>query len=221
MKTTITIAVVDDHPLFREGVTRSLSENQEFVVVGEGGSKDDAVELVRDHRPDVLLLDISMPGGGLDAIPLILDVSPNQKIIMLTVSESSDDLLGALSRGAKGYALKGIGSKALAEIVRLVAIGESYVHPSLSARLLTRGAPNSSSQRSGLDLLTNRERQVLQLVAEGMSNKLIALKLDLMEKTVKHHMTQILSKLQISNRTEAALAWRDAASDAEVMGRTI
>ena len=219
MKTPISIAVVDDHPLFREGVARSLSENQEFVVVGEGGSRDDAVELVRDHRPDVLLLDISMPGSGLDAIPLILAVSPDQKIIMLTVSESSDDLLEALSGGAKGYALKGIGSKALAEIVRLVAIGESYVHPSLSARLLTRGASNSSSQRTGVDLLTNREREVLQLVAEGMSNKVIALKLDLMEKTIKHHMTQILSKLQISNRTEAALAWRDAT--AEISGRTI
>lgn len=210
MKTGITIAVVDDHPLFREGVTHSLSENQEFIVVGEGGSKDDAVRLVSDHEPDVLLLDISMPGGGLDAIPLILQKSPDQKIVMLTVSESSDDLLEALSRGAKGYALKGVGSKALAEIVRLVAAGETYVHPSLSARLLTRSVAVSSSQQTGLGQLTNREREVLKLVAEGMSNKVIAIKLDLMEKTVKHHMTQILSKLQISNRTEAALAWRDA-----------
>lgn len=221
MKTAISIAVVDDHPLFREGVARSLSENPEFVVVGEGGSRDDAVGLVRDHRPDILLLDISMPGGGLDAIPLILADWPGQKIVMLTVSEGSDDLLEALSRGAKGYALKGIGSKGLAEIVRLVASGESYVHPGLSARLLTRGVPNSNSQRTGLDQLTNREREVLELVAEGMSNKVIAIKLDLMEKTVKHHMTQILSKLQISNRTEAALAWRDATDDAGVSDRPI
>jgi two-component system nitrate/nitrite response regulator NarL len=210
MRTGTTIAVVDDHPLFREGVARSLSENQEFNVVGEGGSKDDAVRLVTDHSPDVLLLDISMPGGGLDAIPVILERSPTQKIIMLTVSESSDDLLEALSRGAKGYALKGVGSKALAEIVRLVAAGETYVHPSLSARLLTRSVPDLNIQQTGLGQLTSRERDVLKLVAEGMSNKVIALKLDLMEKTVKHHMTQILSKLRISNRTEAALAWRDA-----------
>lgn len=210
MKTGITIAVVDDHPLFREGVARSLSEHQGFIVVGEGGSKEEAVRLVTDHRPDVLLLDISMPGGGLDAISLILEMAPAQKIIMLTVSESSDDLLEALSRGAKGYALKGVGSKALAEIVRLVSDGETYVHPNLSARLLTRQVTASNAKQVGLGQLTNREREVLKLVAEGMSNKVIAIKLDLMEKTVKHHMTQILSKLQISNRTEAALAWRDA-----------
>jgi DNA-binding NarL/FixJ family response regulator len=210
VKTGITIAVVDDHPLFREGVARSLSEHQGFIVVGEGGNKEEAVKLVTDHRPDVLLLDISMPGGGLDAISLILEMAPAQKIIMLTVSESSDDLLEALSRGAKGYALKGVGSKALAEIVRLVSDGETYVHPNLSARLLTRQVTASNAKQVGLGQLTNREREVLKLVAEGMSNKVIAIKLDLMEKTVKHHMTQILSKLQISNRTEAALAWRDA-----------
>jgi two-component system nitrate/nitrite response regulator NarL len=221
LKTEITIAVVDDHPLFREGVAHSLSENQEFTVIGEGGSKDDAVRLASEHTPDVLLLDISMPGGGLDAIPLILERSPGQKIIMLTVSESSDDLLEALSRGAKGYALKGVGSKALAEIVRLVAAGESYVHPGLSARLLTRAVPASSDQETGLGRLTNREREVLKLVAEGMSNKVIAIKLDLMEKTVKHHMTQILSKLKISNRTEAALAWRDAVDATASNGPTI
>lgn len=211
MTSGISIAVVDDHPLFREGVARSLSEHREFIVVGQGGSKDDAVRLVNDHRPDVLLLDISMPGRGLDAIAPILACSPGQKIVMLTVSESSDDLLEALSRGAKGYALKGVGSKGLADIVRLVAAGESYVHPGLSARMLTKSLPGSGDRRAGLDQLTNRERDVLELVAEGMSNKVIALKLDLMEKTVKHHMTQILSKLKISNRTEAALAWRDEA----------
>ena len=221
MRTGISIAVVDDHPLFREGVARSLSENQQFVVVGEGGSSEDAVRLAREQRPDVLLLDISMPGGGLDAVSLILAQSPAQKIVMLTVSESGDDLLEALSRGAKGYALKGVGSKALAEIVRSVASGESYVHPSLSARLLTRSAPNTNSPRTGIDLLTSREREVLQLVAGGMSNKVIALKLDLMEKTVKHYMTQILAKLQISNRTEAALAWRDAHQDAGSSGRAL
>jgi two-component system, NarL family, nitrate/nitrite response regulator NarL len=216
VKNKISLAVVDDHPLFREGVARSLSENEEFQVVGEGGSKDDAVRLVRDLRPDVLLLDISMPGGGLEAIPFILEQVPSQKIIILTVSESSDDLSAALAGGAKGYALKGVGSKALAEIVRSVASGESYVNPSLSARVLSKSLASSSAEKPAIDQLTSREREVLELVAEGLSNKMIALRLDLMEKTVKHHMTQILSKLNISNRTEAALAWRDAL---EIAGR--
>jgi DNA-binding NarL/FixJ family response regulator len=210
LKEKISLAVVDDHPLFREGVTRSLSENDEFVVVGEGESKDDAIRLVADFHPDILLLDISMPGGGLEAIRPILQRAPAQKIIMLTVSESSDDLSAALSMGVKGYALKGVGSKALAEIVRSVAAGESYVNPSLSARVLSKALTTPDQEPSGIDQLTGREREVLELVAEGLSNKMIALRLDLMEKTVKHHMTQILSKLGISNRTEAALAWRDA-----------
>jgi two-component system nitrate/nitrite response regulator NarL len=210
LKEKISVAVVDDHPLFREGVTRSLAENNEIVVVGEGGSKEDAIYLVAAFHPDILLLDISMPGGGLEAISSILKHAPAQKIIMLTVSESSDDLSSALSRGAKGYALKGVGSKALAEIVRSVAGGERYVNPSLSARVLSQALTTKRSGRIGIDQLTGREREVLQLVAEGLSNKMIALRLGLMEKTIKHHMTQILSKLQISNRTEAALAWRDA-----------
>ncbi|MBP2468334.1 two-component system nitrate/nitrite response regulator NarL [Sinorhizobium meliloti] len=209
--TGIRVAVVDDHPLFREGVTRSLSEIDGFEIVAEGGSRDEAVAIAQSLNPDVMLLDISMPGGGLNAVPAILSVAPSQKIVMLTVSEANDDVAAALKEGAKGYILKGIGARALAEVIRTVASGESYVAPTLSAKLLTGQLANSAPAKSNLVAeLTRREQEVLHLVASGMSNKQIARKLDLHEKTVKHHMTQIMAKLDVANRTEAAMVLRDA-----------
>ncbi|UUP19819.1 response regulator [Nitratireductor thuwali] len=208
----ITIAVIDDHPLFREGVTRSLLEIGGFQIVGEGGTGEDALRIVQQKRPDILLMDISMPCGGTSAIRPILEMVPDQKIIMLTVSEASDDVTRALSSGAKGYVLKGVGSRALAEAIRTVASGESYVTPTLSARLLSdRPARTDLSSKSDLvSDLTDREREILKLVAAGLSNKRVALQLGLQEKTIKHHMTHILAKLRVSNRTEAAMAFRDA-----------
>ena len=211
MMTGIRVAVVDDHPLFREGVTRSLSEIDGFEIVAEGGSRDEAVAIAQSLNPDVMLLDISMPGGGLNAIPAILSVAPSQKIVMLTVSEANDDVAAALKEGAKGYLLKGIGARALADVIRTVASGESYVAPTLSAKLLTGQLANPAPAKSNLVAeLTRREQEVLHLVASGMSNKQIARKLDLHEKTVKHHMTQIMAKLDVANRTEAAMVLRDA-----------
>jgi len=210
MTAAIRVAVIDDHPLFREGVTRSLSEIDGFQIVAEGSTKDDAIMVAENLQPDVLLMDISMPGGGLNAIAPILETAPSQKIVMLTVSESSDDVTAALNSGAKGYVLKGVGSKALAEIIRSVAAGESYVAPTLSARLLSSRASPAPKRPSPIAALTPREQQVLEFVASGLSNKHVARKLDLHEKTIKHHMTQIMAKLGVANRTEAAMALRDA-----------
>ena len=210
MTAGISVAVIDDHPLFREGVTRSLSEIDGFQIVAEGSTKDDAIRVAETLQPDILLMDISMPGGGLNAILPILATVPSQKIVMLTVSESSDDVTAALNSGAKGYVLKGVGSRALAEIIRSVAAGESYVAPALSARLLSSRSSPAPKTPSALEALTARELQVLQLVASGLSNKHVARQLDLHEKTVKHHMTQIMAKLGVANRTEAAIALRDA-----------
>lgn len=207
MTAAISLAVIDDHPLFREGVIRSLTEMDGFSVVGEGSSKEDAVRIAAECRPDILLLDISMPGGGLEAVPLILDKIPDQKIVMLTVSEASDDVMAALKSGAKGYVLKGVGSRMLADIIRSIAAGDSYVAPTLSARLISE--TGSSTQINPFHALTDREREVLELASAGLSNKHIGLKLDLHEKTIKHHMTQIFAKLEVSNRTEAAMAFRD------------
>jgi two-component system nitrate/nitrite response regulator NarL len=211
MSTSIRVAVVDDHPLFREGVTRSLSEIDGFEIVAEGSSSEDAVRIAGTLRPDVLLMDISMPGGGLHAIPAVLDAAPSQKIVMLTVSETSEDVTTALDRGAMGYVLKGVGARTLADAIRTVAAGEGYVAPTLSARLISTRAQTGPLDKSALVAsLTPREMQVLELVAVGMSNKHVAIELDLQEKTIKHHMTQILTKLGVTNRTEAAMALRDA-----------
>jgi two-component system nitrate/nitrite response regulator NarL len=200
--TAITIAIVDDHPLFREGVSRSLSEIDDFVVVGEGASADDAATLAASHRPDVLVLDVSMPGGGIDAIPEILARSPQTKVLMLTASEEVDPLIAALRRGAAGYVVKGIGSRGLAEAIRTVVGGSRYISPSMRAKVI------ETSLFVERTSLTARELEVIGLVAEGLSNKHIGRRLNLQEKTIKHHMTEILSKLGASNRTEAAIRWR-------------
>ncbi|MBO9198322.1 response regulator transcription factor [Rhizobium sp. 16-449-1b] len=202
--TSITVGIVDDHPLFREGVTRSLSEIKDFLVVGEGATSDDAAMIAADQHPDVMLVDVSMPGGGLSAIGEILQHSPSTKVLMLTASEEIDTLLGALQRGAMGYVLKGVGSRGLAEAIRTILKGARYVSPAMSAKVVDVSLDKEPSKNS----LTPREREVMDLVGEGLSNKHIGLRLDLQEKTVKHHMTQILTKLGVSNRTEAALRWR-------------
>ena len=217
--TGLCIAVIDDHPLFREGVKRSLGEISGFQIVGEGCTKEDAIRIARDHRPDVILMDISMPGGGLDAISPILEHFPDQKIIMLTVSERSDDVTKALNSGAKAYVLKGIGSRALAEIIRAVASGEGYVSPALSARMLSdlSSISNAPNKTDPISELSSREYEVLDLAAAGLSNKRIALKLDIHEKTVKHHMGRIFAKLNVTNRTEAAMALRDAGHETRLV----
>ncbi|MGO7587923.1 response regulator [Rhizobium leguminosarum] len=202
--TAITIAIVDDHPLFREGVSRSLSEIEDFVIVGEGASADDAATLAASQRPDALLLDVSMPGGGIDAISEIVLRSPQTKVLMLTASEEVDPLVAALRRGAAGYVVKGIGSRGLAEAIRTVVGGSRFISPTMRAKVEKSlfGRPAS---------LTPRETEVIELVAEGLSNKHIGRRLNLQEKTIKHHMTEILSKLGASNRTEAAIRWRQGA----------
>jgi two-component system, NarL family, nitrate/nitrite response regulator NarL len=214
MTGTIRIAIVDDHPLFREGVTRSLSEIGGFEMVGEGATAQDAERLATTVRPDILLLDISMPGGGLTAVANILASHPAQKIVMLTVSEANADVTKALNAGVSGYVLKGVGSRGLADILRNVAAGESYLSPTLSARLLSdlQSQQPTDGVAERLRQLTERQTEILRLVAEGLSNKEVALRLELQEKTVKHHMTGVLSKLNVRNRTEAALVmreWRD------------
>ncbi|MCO6051788.1 response regulator transcription factor [Mesorhizobium sp. RP14(2022)] len=212
MTSMIRIAVIDDHPLYREGVTRSLSEIGGFQIVGEGSTTDDALRIVADEEPQIVLLDISLPGGGLNVITELMARNPNQKIVMLTVSEDREDLMRALKAGASGYVLKGVGARSLADIIRAIDGGEQYVSPALSARLLTAlSTPDATSDaRDPLRGLTEREREVLTLVASGMSNKRIGLTLDLAEKTIKHHMSRIMTKLSVANRTEAAMMLRDA-----------
>ncbi|RDJ03841.1 response regulator [Rhizobium grahamii] len=200
------IGVIDDHPLFREGVVRSLSENKNFIVVGEGASGEDACRIARDLTPDILLLDVSMPGNGLSAIANVRHISPSTKVIMLTASEEVESLVAALRQGALGYVLKGVGARGLIDAIATVLRGSRCVSPSMSAKIMERTLHHD---RSAETLLTPREIEIVDLVSLGLSNKRIGLKLDLQEKTVKHHMTQILTKLGVTNRTEAAMRWRD------------
>lgn len=209
----LTLVVADDHPLYREGVVRTLTEQPDLDVVGEGASADEAVSMVAAHMPDLVLLDISMPGGGLSAARRIAEAFPAVRIVMLTVSEQDDDVHEALKAGALGYVLKGVGGAELVRVVRDVATGSSYVSPALAARLLKEvGEPGGKATHpSGrLATLTGREREILEHVADGMSNKEVARALDLQEKTVKHYMTNILKKLQVRNRVEAAILAREA-----------
>lgn len=203
------IVVADDHPLFREGVARSLNESENFEVVGEGGNADDACALVEAHMPDIVCLDISMPGGGIQAARRINAQFPAVKIVMLTVSEDDEDVTAALEVGASGYVLKGVGAAQLVEALSGVASGKSYISPDLALRLLTSSRSGKEKERHPIDTLTRREEQILQLVASGLSNKEIGVDLDLQEKTVKHYMTNILQKLHVRNRVEAALLARD------------
>jgi two-component system nitrate/nitrite response regulator NarL len=209
------IAVIDDHPLYREGVVLTLSRDAAFEIVGEGGTADQAVRLAEETSPDIMLLDIGLPGGGIEAIARVLRVSPVTKVVMLTGSESEDHVSTALESGARGYVLKGIGAQELVRTIRAIASGETYVTPGLAARLLTQMKSRAATPPQGDQVgLTQREEQILQCVANGRTNKEIARELNLSEKTVKHYMTNIMHKLQVRNRVEAALIVRRRAKQA-------
>ncbi|WP_426414770.1 response regulator [Aestuariirhabdus sp. LZHN29] len=207
----IRLALADDHPLYREGVAKTISDQGDFDVVGQGTSAEEAVQLAQSLLPDLILLDISMPGSGIEAARQIAASCPVVKIVMLTVSENDDDVMAALKAGARGYVLKGIGGAELADVLRKVHRGDSYVSPSLAARLLSEMNLQSNSRQINdpLSELTAREEQILRLVAQGLSNKEVGAQLELQEKTVKHYMTNILQKLQVRNRVEATLIARE------------
>jgi two-component system nitrate/nitrite response regulator NarL len=204
MNEQIRVLVVDDHPLFRQGVVHSLSTDPGLTVVGETASGEEALQLARELLPDVVLLDISMPGwDGLVTAEKMTTACPATMIVMLTVSEDKDKLFAALKAGARAYVLKGVSARELVKVVRSAANGEVYVSPSLAAEMLvslTQGqAPDP------LQELTERERDILGLIGAGMTNREIGERIFLSEKTIKHYVTNILQKLQVRSRLEAAL----------------
>ncbi|WP_095595579.1 response regulator [Actibacterium pelagium] len=205
------IILADDHPIFRDGVARTLDEADDFEVVGTGESAQDAIDLVKRLNPDIALLDLSMPGSGINAARAIAALDAPPVIAILTVSEEADDVADALEAGAKGYILKGVSGDELCARLRGLARGDSYIPPVLATRVLSvmRQQMDKPSKRP-IDDLTKREEDILRGVAKGLSNKEIALELDLQEKTIKHYMTAILSKLHARNRVEAALIASDA-----------
>jgi DNA-binding NarL/FixJ family response regulator len=200
----INIVVADDHPLFRQGVVQTLTAEDSFAVIGEAGTGEEAFRLAVEHNPDILLLDIGMPGaGGIATVEQVAASCPLTRVLMLTVSENPDDLMQALKAGARGYVLKGVSSSGLVSAIQAVTAGEVFVTPVLASTILyemTHDEPGNP-----LDQLTERERQILQLLEEGLTNREIGERLYLAEKTVKHYMTNVLQKLHVRSRVEAAL----------------
>jgi len=206
MPPSVSIVVIDDHPLLREGVSTTLEAMDDFEVIGQGENYDDALRIAHQTMPDIILLDISMPGGGVGAARDIHAALPSIRLVMLTASEDEKDVMSALQAGASAYILKGIGGKELVDIVRRVSSGETFITPSLANSILLHSYNREPSPESSLlDKLNERESSILKALERGLTNRQIADELFLSEKTIKHYMTNILRKLQVKNRVEAAL----------------
>lgn len=211
MNNRIRVLLVDDHALFRGGVKSLLQRYEEFDIVGEAGDGLEGAKRAKQLQPDVVLLDLHMPGvSGREALKLILEDTPGCHVLMLTVSEEADDLLHTLRGGATGYLLKNIEADVLVNAIRMAAAGESVVSPLMMGKLL---GPRSAPAPAPLpavgtaegEKLTPREREILAFIARGQSNKEIARALELAESTVKIHVQSILKKLNLSSRVQAAV----------------
>ena len=204
----IRVAVVDDQELFRRGLTMLLGVEEDIEVVGEAGDGVAATELAASAVPDVILMDVRMPKrSGIEACVAIKEVAPTARIIMLTVSDEEADLYDAVKNGASGYLLKDSSIDEVAQAIRVVADGQSLISPSMAIKLLDEFKQMSRSDRQQVPSprLTDRELEVLKLVAQGLNNREIAKRLFISENTVKNHVRNILEKLQLHSRMEAAM----------------
>jgi two-component system, NarL family, nitrate/nitrite response regulator NarL len=204
--TRVRVVIADDHPMFRAGIVFTFKNAACFDVVGEAATAEEAIKAAQTLQPDVVLLDINMPGSGLTAAAEITRTCPKVRVVMLTVAETSDTVNTALEAGASGYVLKGATGTELVRVVQSICGGESYVTPALGAKLLAQMRQKAISRKAdGISDLTTREEEILAQVALGLTNKEIAKRLKLSEKTVKHYMTNVMQKLQVRNRVEAAM----------------
>ncbi|MFC0272224.1 response regulator [Metabacillus herbersteinensis] len=216
MKTNIVI--IDDHQLFREGVKRILDFEPSFEVVAEGDDGSEALAIVEANKPDVVIMDINMPNmNGVEATKLLIDANPETKVIILSIHDDENYVTHALKTGARGYLLKEMDADTLIEAVKVVSDGGSYLHPKVThnlvnefRRLATSGQANATQHiqteiRRPLHILTRRECEVLQLLADGKSNRGIGESLFISEKTVKNHVSNILQKMNVNDRTQAVV----------------
>ena len=204
------IIIVDDHVLFREGLAAIVRSESDFEIVGQAGTVQEAIESVRDLKPDMVLMDFGLPDGtGADATRVILKEVPECKIVFLTMSEEDEDLFAAIRSGAKGYLLKNMRPATLISTLRSVQKGESALSRSMTLRLMEELARTREPQRPGEPTLTRREMEVLRELASGFSNLEIAEHLFISENTVKYHVHSILEKLNLSDRRDAALYARE------------
>ncbi|MGG1859094.1 response regulator [Cytobacillus firmus] len=216
---TTKIVIIDDHQLFREGVKRILDFERSFDVVAEGDDGAEAITLVEEYNPDVVIMDINMPNvNGVEATRQLIEKHPDSKVIILSIHDDENYVTHALKTGASGYLLKEMDADALVEAVKVVADGGSYLHPKVTHNLVNEyrrlsavGAGSSSGYSSQIEirrplhLLTRRECEVLQLLADGKSNRGIGEALYISEKTVKNHVSNILHKMNVNDRTQAVV----------------
>jgi two-component system nitrate/nitrite response regulator NarL len=201
----IRIVVIDDHTLFRRGLIALLAREPGFAVVGEAADGFEGIRTVAAQKPDVVLLDLNMPGiSGIEALRVIQKEAPRTHVVMLTVSEDAEDLLTALRSGAQGYLLKNIDSEFLVASIRRAAEGESVISPEMTGKLV-REVRTGGGAVPPDHALSPREREILQHLAKGSSNKEIARALDVAESTVKIHVQHILRKLNLTSRVQAAV----------------
>ncbi len=211
MNEPISVILVDDHAVVRQGVRAFLQTQPDIVVVSEAGSGQEAVTLAEQHAPDVMLMDLIMPGmDGVEATRLVKLASPRTQVIVLTSYHQDEHIFPAIRAGALSYLLKDVEPAILSEAIRRAAMGETTLHPRVAAQLVKELHGARLNTHNPFVLLTERELEVLRLIADGLSNQIIADELVLSEKTVKSHVSNILSKLHLTDRTQAAVyAWRE------------
>jgi len=209
----VRILVVDDHKLFREGLIALLNGTNETAVVGEAGSGTEAIAQAQALAPDVVLMDIQMPDmNGIKATRRILDDQPGTGVIMLTMLEDDDSLFAAMRAGARGYILKGADKAEVLQTIRAVAEGQALFGPAIASRLTTFFQKGSQKETAIVPFpeLTDREREVLSLIAQGLSNNDIAARLHISNKTVSNHISSIFNKLQVADRSQAIVKARES-----------
>jgi DNA-binding NarL/FixJ family response regulator len=212
MEDTVRVLIADDHPLFREGMRGRLDRVADIAVVGEATSGEEAVELAKELVPHVVLMDIKMPGlNGIEATREILRASPRVGVLVLTMFEDDDSVFAAMRAGAKGYLLKDSGGEGVVNAIRAVTSGEAVFGPGVAERIIGFfSVPRSAAPQRAFPELTEREEEVLSLVAQGKSNQEIARQLFVSLKTVRNHVSHILLKLQVADRAQAVIRARDA-----------
>ncbi len=214
--TTISVLVVDDHTLFRDGLSAILMNVPDIEVVGEAGTGQEAVNQVERLGPDVVLMDINMPElNGIEATQKVLALKPDTGVIMLTMLEDDDSLFAAMCAGARGYILKGADKAEVLKTIRAVAAGEALFGSAIATRLTSffqnsRGRANTSQANEPFPDLTDREREILELIAQGENNQEIAQTLYISAKTVSNHISNIFGKLQVADRAQAIVKARQA-----------
>lgn len=200
----MTILIADDHPLVREALHQSLEGEEDMKVVAEASDGEEAVKLASELKPNVVVMDIVMPRlNGIEATRKIKEIAPDTAILILTAYDDDEYVLGLLDAGAAGYLLKSARGRDLVGAIRAIRAGESVLHPKIIAKLLKRATTAPVREHKASGLLSERESEILKLVTSGMSNKEIAEKLFLSQRTVKAHLTNIFNKLNVASRSEA------------------